>query len=56
MPDRRSIPRPLFDPAGYAVCEPVPEFVITFVQAQSQVETDLVALYKALGGGWQDAA
>jgi NodT family efflux transporter outer membrane factor (OMF) lipoprotein len=27
-----------------------------FVQAQTQVETDLVALYKALGGGWQDAA
>ncbi len=27
-----------------------------FVQAQTQVETDLVALYKALGGGWQNAA
>ncbi len=27
-----------------------------FVQAQTQVETDLVALYKALGGGWQSAA
>ena len=27
-----------------------------FIQAQTQVETDLVALYKALGGGWQDAA
>ncbi|WP_181885491.1 efflux transporter outer membrane subunit [Trinickia dinghuensis] len=27
-----------------------------YVQAQTQVETDLVALYKALGGGWQDAA
>jgi len=27
-----------------------------WVQAQTQVETDLVALYKALGGGWQDAA
>ena len=27
-----------------------------FVQAQTQVETDLVALYKALGGGWQEAA
>lgn len=27
-----------------------------FVQAQTQIETDLVALYKALGGGWQDAA
>lgn len=27
-----------------------------FIQAQTQVETDLVALYKALGGGWQEAA
>lgn len=27
-----------------------------FVQAQTQVETDVVALYKALGGGWQSAA
>lgn len=27
-----------------------------FVQAQTQVATDLVALYKALGGGWQDGA
>ena len=27
-----------------------------FVQAQTQVATDLVALYKALGGGWQAAA
>lgn len=27
-----------------------------FIQAQTQVETDLVALYKALGGGWQPAA
>jgi NodT family efflux transporter outer membrane factor (OMF) lipoprotein len=29
---------------------------VQFVQAQTQVETDLVALYKALGGGWEDAA
>jgi NodT family efflux transporter outer membrane factor (OMF) lipoprotein len=27
-----------------------------FVQARTQVETDLVALYKALGGGWEDGA
>jgi outer membrane protein TolC len=27
-----------------------------FVQAQTQVETDVVALYKALGGGWEDGA
>lgn len=27
-----------------------------FIQAQTQLETDLVALYKALGGGWQPAA
>jgi NodT family efflux transporter outer membrane factor (OMF) lipoprotein len=27
-----------------------------YVQATTQVATDLVALYKALGGGWQDAA
>ena len=26
-----------------------------FVQAQTLVETDLVALYKALGGGWEGA-
>ncbi|PMS15327.1 RND transporter [Trinickia dabaoshanensis] len=27
-----------------------------FVQAQTQVETDVVALYKALSGGWESAA
>jgi len=27
-----------------------------FIQAQTQVATDVVSLYKALGGGWQDGA
>ena len=26
-----------------------------YVQATTQVSTDLVALYKALGGGWEDS-